>query len=119
MRKSPPLRKEIEAEIKGKALSAYRQGDLLIAVAPDLSSDDAERLMLQIWKQQRAEKGICKPRARWQEWLSLIARFENEVSNSRAYPPSLTLYRRIFVGIPFPNFFPSPAGKSPELKADA
>ena len=119
MRRSPPLRKEIEAEIKREALFAYRQGDLLIAVAPDLASSDAERLMLKIWNQQRTEHGIHKQRARWQEWLSLITRFENEVTSSSAYPPSITLYRRIFVGLPFPDPSLLFADNSPELKADA
>lgn len=103
MRKNPPLRKEIEAGIKREALSAYRQDYLLIAVALDMAEADAKRLMVQTWSQHRKEKKIFKHRARSEQWLPIIARFEDEETSGKAYAPSFTAFRRALDGLPFPS----------------
>jgi hypothetical protein len=102
MGKHPPSTIEMEAEVKQQAVAAYRNGYLLIAVAPDLAVENAESLMVQEYHQHRTEKRIVKPRARCESWLPIISEFEDaEASGHKAKSQLFTRYRRILDGIDF------------------
>lgn len=58
MIKNPPTMREMEAQIKQEAVMAFRNGFLLMAVAPDIAKDDAESLMAKRLRQYRALKQI-------------------------------------------------------------
>ena len=101
--KRPPSTLEIETEIKREAVAAYRNGYLLIAVATDLTADNAESLMAKEYSQHRKESWEHKQRARWENWLPLISEFEDAVISKHGVKSKLfTRYRRIIDGINFP-----------------
>jgi len=103
MIENPPLMRNMEAKIKEAAVKAFRNGYLLIAVAPDIATDNAESLMAKEFRQYRAIKGISKPRARWVDWLQLISDFEDsECRLGGAKSELFTRYRRIMDDIEFP-----------------
>jgi hypothetical protein len=75
-----PTDEEREAAIAEAAIEAYRQGYLLLAVAPGLAT---EKLQDVVSKKYREHFGSDSPpkrsqRARWQDWLSLISEFEDD-----------------------------------------
>ena len=101
--KNPPFMSEMESEIKEAAVKAFRDGYLLMAVAPDIATDNAESLMAKEFRQYRTNKGISKSRARWENWLPLISEFENATLRSRGAKSQLFVrYRRVIDGIEFP-----------------
>ena len=103
MIENPPLMRDMEATIKAAAVKAFRNGYLLMAVAPDIATDNAESLMAKEFRQYRANKGISKPRARWVDWLQLISDFEDsECRLGGAKSELFTRYRRIMDDIKFP-----------------
>ncbi len=102
MIKHPPSIIEKEAEIKRAALAAYRCGYLLIAVAPDIATDNAESLMAKEFTKYRKENQIHKLRARWENWLPLISNFEDaETSRKKVKSQLFNRYRRMVDGIIF------------------
>jgi len=103
MIKRRPSTLEMEAEVKRNAIAAYRNGYLLIAVAPDLAVDNAESHMAKEYCQHRARNRIYKQRARWESWLPLISEFEDaEASRQKAKSQLFVRYRRMLEGIAFP-----------------
>ena len=101
---NPPTAEEWEAAIAYRAVEAHRQGYLLLAVAPDLQSDYAASLMQKVYGSAKRKFASPKQRARWKDWLPLIAKFENEellrdkkIKKSQAF----IRYRRALDGIHF------------------
>lgn len=102
---NPPPPEVWEAAIAFRAVEAYRQGYLILAVAPDLPSDKAASLMQKVYGSTKRRFASPKQRARWNDWLPLIAKFENEelqrggkIKKSQAF----IQYRRALDGIRFP-----------------
>lgn len=101
---NPPTAEEWEAAIAYRAVEAYRQGYLLLAVVPDLQSDKAASLMQKVYGSTKRRFASPKQRARWNNWQPLIAEFENEelqrggkLKKSQAF----IQYRRALDGIIF------------------
>jgi len=91
---NPPTAKEWEAAIGYRAVEAYRQGYLLLAVAPDLQGDKAALLMEKVYRSTRRMYPSPKQRARWQNWLPLITSFEDAEMSHKAYAQQFARYRR-------------------------
>lgn len=101
---NPPTTEELETAIGCAAVEAHRQGYLLLAVAPDLRSDNAASLMEKVYGSTRRLLGVPpKQRARLEaEWLKHISQFEDEeVSCDAAYAQTFARYRRAVDGIRF------------------
>jgi hypothetical protein len=91
---------ELDKAIKEAALGYHRQGHLLIAVAPDLKQSDAEFLLARTYKQHQTLHPVNKKRARFENWLSAIATFEDdEVLKRQVESKVFTLYKRIMDGL--------------------
>jgi hypothetical protein len=82
-------------------LEADRRGDLLFALAPDLTPKRAGALIEKIYRRARRSYGKPPHRARWQEWLPLIAAFEDAEVSHGAYSQTFARYRRVIDGIDF------------------
>ena len=101
---NPPTAEEWEAAIAYRAVEAYRQGYLLLAVVPDLESDKAASLMQKVLGATKRRFASPKQRARWDNWLPLIAKFENEeLQRGEKFKKSQAFiqYRRVLDGILF------------------
>ncbi len=99
---NPPTAEEWESAIAYRAVEAYRQGSLLLAVAPDLKAKTAAEVMGKVYGSTRRSYARPKQRARWQNWLPLIAAFENaEKSPQGAYAQDFVHYRRVLDAIRF------------------
>ncbi len=101
---NPPTAKEWEAAIAYRAIEAYRDGYVLLAVAPDLAEDKLRSLVSQSYKQdlRRYHRNKAKSRARWEDWLPLISEFESaETGTEKAKSQLFARYRRAVDGIQF------------------
>lgn len=97
-----PSTKELEAGIKREAVAAYRNGYVLVVVAPDLAVDKAESLMAREYREYQAKHRIRTQRARYKEWLPLISGFENaETGRQKDTSQVFIRYRRAVDGICF------------------
>jgi hypothetical protein len=85
-----------EKSIGEQAALAYRSGYLLLAVAPDLAEQEAQDLLA---KQYRCRVRKSKPRARWENWLPLIAAFEDGEAKGGAKSDAFNHYRRVMDSI--------------------
>jgi hypothetical protein len=98
--KNPPSAKEMEAGIQRHALAAYRNGYLLLAVAPDLVAEKAKSLMTQEYREHQVQHRIHKQRARYKDWLPLISSFENSTLRHEKDSSQVFIrYRRAIDGI--------------------
>jgi hypothetical protein len=83
----------LDGGIGERAIAAYHQGYVLIAVAPDLAQEEAKRLLAE---------GAGKNRARHGNWLDLIAEFEQDAATKyRAKAEVFKRYRRAVEGVDF------------------
>jgi hypothetical protein len=96
---NPPTVEEWEAAIGYRAIEAYSQGYLLLAVAPGLQSDRGALLMQKVYGSAQRKYGRPKQRARWQDWLPLISAFEDVPTSPKS--PVFVRYRRVLDGIHF------------------
>jgi hypothetical protein len=76
---NPPTIEEWNDAIAYRAVEAYRQGFVLLAVAPDLARGKLETIVSKTYHEdlRRYHTTDAKPRARWQNWLPLISEFED------------------------------------------
>lgn len=98
---NPPTTEEWETAIVASALGAYRRGYLLFAVAADLSAKKAGSALERAYPSARRHYGRAEQRARWQDWLPLIAAFEDAETSEGAYSQTFARYRRAMDGIDF------------------
>lgn len=95
----------IENAVAEKAIEAYRAGQWLFAIVPDLTHDDARNLLSAGYSEELKHTQQQKQRSRWNDWLPLISEFEDdELSSSAVTLPSNTVftkYRRVLDGISF------------------
>jgi len=111
--KNPPPTEAVEAAIARRAVDAYRKGDWLLAVAPDLPAEKAASLLRQNYRDHSALNWAPKQRARCENWLPLISAFEDaETADPRGAKSHLFIpYRRAVDGIRFtPDVAESVAG---------
>jgi hypothetical protein len=103
--KHPPSDQEFETEFIKEALDAYRQGHLLIAIAPDLATKNAELLLAKTYRLHWSFKPPEQRKRWWKKWPLRISEFENEVlnrpSNEKINPQIFVHYRRAMDGITF------------------
>jgi hypothetical protein len=100
--KNPIPQAELEAVIAQHAIAAHRQGHWLFAVASDLTSERAASLLAQTYRHEQSRHPYPKNRARWENWLPLIATFENaDNQTGGAKSQSFTSYRRVMDTIEF------------------
>ena len=98
---NPPTPEEWEAAIGYRSIEAYRQGYLLLAVAPDLQMDKAVSLMKRVYGSTRRRYASPKQRARWENWLPLITSFEDAELSHKAYAQEFARYRRALDSLHF------------------
>jgi hypothetical protein len=98
---NPATQGEWESAIARQAVQAYRQGYLLLAVAPDLQAEKAASLMEKVYGSTRRRYAKPKQRARWQNWLHLIASFEDAETSHKAFAQEFARFRRALEGIHF------------------
>jgi hypothetical protein len=102
MAKHPPSTVEMESEIKRLSVTAYRNGFMLMAIAPDLHKKNAAKLMKKEYKQhliatQEHKQRLKKPK----NWLALISEFEDAVIGPNgAKSPLFNRYRHMINSIP-------------------
>jgi hypothetical protein len=94
-----PTDREMEAAVAQQAIEAYHRGYLLLAVAPDLSSDKATVLMQKIYGDTKRKYANPKQRARSENWLPLISEFEDVPDSPKS--DAFNRYRRVLDGIHF------------------
>jgi len=77
---------EIEAGIARRAIEAYRQGHVLLAIAPGIAQDEAAALLAGKYRERRqfdkAAHGAGKQRVRPKDWLRLVAQFDEVAASS-------------------------------------
>lgn len=95
---NPPTAKEWEAAIAESAVEAYRRGDLLFALAPDLTAKQCGSYIESLYSSTRKRFGKPKQRSRWQDWLPLIEAFED---GDTAYSQTFARYRRAVDSVRF------------------
>jgi hypothetical protein len=99
---NPVTPEEREAAIAHRSVEAFRQGYLLLAVAPDLHSDIAGSIMEKVYGFARRRDAQTKKRARWKDWLPLVAAFEEaESTNGKQTSQVFLRYQRVINGISF------------------
>lgn len=98
---NPPTVEEIETEVMHAALMAHRQGQHLIAVAQDLTDDDARTLLSKTYRKHRVLGPKFKQRSRPENWLPLISNFESAFLLGRKQSQVFARYRRALNRIQF------------------
>ena len=102
LEQNPISKEEIEGAIAVQAIEAYRAGDWLFTVVPDLTSVEASELLAKTYAEEQKLSRLPKQRARWSDWLPLIAAFENdELMGEKVKSTVFTKYRRIMESITF------------------
>lgn len=104
LKTNPPTAKEWEAAVAQQAIDAYREGQILLAVAPDMAADKAGALMLKKYREHLSIYPPARPkqRARWEDWLPLISQFEEAEAHTRGAKSQVFVhYRRALEGIRF------------------
>ncbi len=99
-----PTDQEWETAIAQQAIAAHRQGHVLLSVVPDLAANKVASLTAKIYHdhQQNSSPTKQKHRARSQDWLDIISRFEDaENSKHKAKSQLFARYRRIVDAISF------------------
>ena len=97
-------RAEWEEEIAREAVEAHRQGDVLLAIAPDLALEEAKMSLEREYRKHLQRTSAVQERAMWEEWLQTIAAFENdEAKPGGAKSQVFVLYRRMMDRLQFPS----------------
>lgn len=98
----PPSTEEWEAAIAECAVKAFRDGYLLFAVAPDLSSAKAAELLPKRYAFEKRDYSEPTRRARWNDWLPIISDFETaETDYQGASNQVFVRYRRAMDSVSF------------------
>jgi hypothetical protein len=102
--KHPLPVEEVEAAVARMAVEAYRKGHCLLAVALDLPADKAAALMAENYRHLPRLNRNRKQRARSENWLALIAEFEDAETTiaGGVKSQSFVRYRRAMDGLRFP-----------------
>jgi hypothetical protein len=101
-----PAAADLEAGVARRAIEAYRQGHVLLAVAPGLAQDEAAALLASKYGEHRqfdkAVHRVGKQRERHEDWLALIAEFESDFHSKAGVKSDVfTRYKRAIDGIKF------------------
>lgn len=99
-----PTAAEREAAIADAAVEAYRQGYLLLAVAPDLAPDKFQSAVSENYREHLRLNPQPKPghHPKWHVWLKRISEFEDdEKYHGGAKSQIFARYRRVVDGIRF------------------
>jgi hypothetical protein len=101
-----PTADEWDKGIAASAIAAFSKRQLLIAVAPDLPEERAEKLMMQKYREHRDAiaklSGTGKQRARPDNWLALIEMFEKAATSKNGiYSQNFNAYKRTIDSISF------------------
>ena len=100
--KNPFGADEWNAAITRHAIEELHKGHLLFSVAPDLTLAEAKNLFEREYGLHRKLTLEGKQRARWENWLPLIAAFENEEAQPGGKKsPAFIRYRRTLDGVRF------------------
>jgi hypothetical protein len=100
----PPTAADWESAIAYRAVEAFRQGYVLLAVSADLAGKDLNCVVSKTYyrdvRRYLGHEG--KGRARWEDWLPLLSEFENaETGNNGAKAQLFARYRRLSDAIHF------------------
>lgn len=101
---SEPTDQEWETAIAQQAIAAHRQGHLLLSVVPDLAADKVASLTAKIYydHQRHFPPTKQKHRARSQDWLDIISKFEDAENRKDKDMSQLFIrYRRVMDAISF------------------
>lgn len=102
LKSRPFKRKQMEKIISQRAVIAYREGDFIFSIAPDLTRERATELLADAYRKQQCADFGKAPRARWTDWLPAISDFEKgELLHGGAKSGAFTRYRRILDGLEF------------------
>jgi hypothetical protein len=99
-----PTDREWEAAIAQCAIEAYRQGYVLLAVAPDMAAHKAHIVLLKEFQEHLKLYPAAKAfqRSRSQDWLPLISKFEDaEARRDKQREQLFVRYRRVVDAIQF------------------
>lgn len=97
-----PRAKELETLVAQSAANAFRSGDFIFSVSPDLSHERAVAVFAEAYRREQDQLGSEPQRARWFDWLPALAQFErDERRPARSKAAAFTRYRRIIDGIDF------------------
>jgi hypothetical protein len=100
----PPTVEEWDAAIAQSAIEAHRRGYVLLAVAPHLAVNKAQSVMTRKYHEHLELYPPLHPkqRARWEDWLPIIAEFEDaEANGPKAKSQVFARYRRTLDAIRF------------------
>jgi hypothetical protein len=104
-----PNHAEWEKAISDEAVKAHREGRVLIAIEPHLAADKAVAAMKKAYLSHPYVDStpVTRERARWQQWLDVIADFENSMpknaSPAKGNSQLFVRYRRVIDGVVFPD----------------
>jgi hypothetical protein len=103
LHKKPIPSMEMEEAIARNAVSAYREGHLIISIASDLTSEEAKILLEREYREHHKRSALVNQRGSFSgNWLHLISEFEKaEVSHRNAKSQLFARYRRAMGGISF------------------
>jgi hypothetical protein len=100
--KNPPRASELEAVIARNAGAAFRNGEFIFTLAPDLTHERAVAIFAEAYRAEQAEAGLEPQRGRWADWLPAVVEFERDARRPvRSKAGNFTRYRRIMDGIDF------------------
>ena len=87
---------EMEASVANFAIKAHRDGKLVFAIAPDLKQDRAEGLLAEQYREDLKRLPRNNKRSRTENWLPLIAVFEDDSIKGGIVKTDVFLrYRRV------------------------
>ncbi len=99
---NPIPRAEMEEEIARLAVEAHRSGRILISAEPGLTTQEARTILEKEYRRSLRGKATVAPRARWKDWLPLIAAFEDgEARHNLKTSQFFARYRRALDGLSF------------------
>jgi hypothetical protein len=102
LKKNPIPKKRIEKEIAVRAVAAYRAGDCVLSISPNISRARALQLFSRMYTQERKQSNAGADRARWQDWFRLIETYEDdETKYGGVKAQAFARYRRAMDGIDF------------------
>lgn len=90
----------VDAAIGQSAVEAFRAGQFLFSVPPDLSFEEARSILIKAYTWRQGKKKLPQKRCRWEGWLSAISALEHDTDKyGHADSRVLTTYRRIIDGV--------------------
>jgi len=90
----------VDAAIGQSAVEAFRAGQFLFSVPPDLGFEEARSILIKAYTKRQGDKKLPQKRCRWEGWLSAISALEHDTDKyGQADSRVLTTYRRIIDGV--------------------